>query len=39
MSVTEQCANIKFSVLLYKSPPQTLCMLEEGYSKAAMKKT
>jgi hypothetical protein len=36
---TEQCANIKFCVLLFKSPSETLQTLEEMYGKVAMKKT
>jgi histone-lysine N-methyltransferase SETMAR len=39
MSVTEQRTNIKFCVLLKKSPSETLRMLEKAYGKAAMKKT
>jgi histone-lysine N-methyltransferase SETMAR len=39
MSVTEQRTNIKFCVLLNKSPSETLRMLEKAYGKAAMKKT
>jgi hypothetical protein len=38
MSATEQIANIKPCVLLYKSPLQTLQMLEEAYGKVAVKK-
>jgi hypothetical protein len=33
----EQRANIELRVLLYKSPSETLRMLEEAFGKAAMK--
>jgi hypothetical protein len=34
----EQCANIKFCVLLHKSLSEALQMIEETYDKAAMNK-
>jgi hypothetical protein len=39
MLSTEQRANIKLCVFLYKSPSETLRMREEAFGKAAMKKT
>lgn len=36
---TEQRTNIKFCVLLHKTPAETLRLLEEAYGEAAMKKT
>lgn len=39
MKDTEQRANIKFCVLLHKSPSETLRLLQEAYGEAAMKKT
>ncbi|GBN31099.1 hypothetical protein AVEN_48528-1 [Araneus ventricosus] len=39
MSSLEQRANIKFCVLLAKSPSETLEMLKKAYRKDAMKKT
>jgi hypothetical protein len=38
MLATEQCANIKFCVLLYKSLSEALRMIEEAYDKPAMNK-
>jgi hypothetical protein len=38
MSAAEQHTSIKFCVLLYRSPPEALRMLEEAYGKATMKK-
>jgi hypothetical protein len=39
MTATEQCVNITFCFLLYKSSLELLRMLVEAYAKAAMKKT
>jgi hypothetical protein len=39
ISATKQCENIKFCVLLHKSPLETLRILEEVYGKVVMKKT
>jgi hypothetical protein len=39
MSAADQSANIKFCILLYKSPSEILGMLEEAHGKTAMKKT
>ncbi|GBO06129.1 hypothetical protein AVEN_35209-1 [Araneus ventricosus] len=39
MSSLERPANIKFSVLLEKSPSETLEMLKKAYGNDAMKKT
>ncbi|KAJ4429679.1 hypothetical protein ANN_21880 [Periplaneta americana] len=36
---TEQRTNIKFCVLLHKTPAETLRLLEEAYGEAVMKKT
>jgi hypothetical protein len=38
MLATEQCTNIKFCILLHKSPSATLRMFEEPYGKTAIKK-
>jgi hypothetical protein len=39
MFAEEQHANIKYCVLLHKSPSKTLSVLEEAYTKAVMKET
>jgi hypothetical protein len=39
MLATEQRANIKFCILLHKSPPATLRMFEDPFGRAAIKKT
>jgi hypothetical protein len=39
LSATEHCTNIKFCVLLHRSPLETLRLLEEACCKAAMKET
>jgi hypothetical protein len=38
MSTTEQRANIKYCVLLHRSPLETLRVLEEAHGKVAMKR-
>jgi hypothetical protein len=37
MSAAEQRVNIKFCFLLYRSPSETLQMLEKAYGKAVIK--
>ena len=39
MAAVEQRSNVKFCILLKKTPKETLQMLREAYGEGAMKKT